>query len=322
MELLAALRAADGEFVSGRRLAEEAGLTRAAIWKQIEELRARGYLIEAVPRRGYRLVAAPDRPYPEEIWHGLATSCFGRRAVYLPSTGSTNDEAKRLAAAGWPEGTLVAAEEQTAGRGRLGRSWHSPPGGLWFSLILRPGLPLSELGPLAILAAVAMRRAILEETGLGVLVKWPNDLVIEKKKLAGILAEAGGELGRVEAVILGIGLNANQTEEDFPPAIRPFATSLRVILGREVRRVPLLRSFLAHFERLYFQEVKERSRDYLREAAAYSATLGRRVRVTTGGMAVEGTALRLDPDGALVLSTAEGERRVLTGEVEEARVKE
>ncbi|MCL6615511.1 MAG: biotin--[acetyl-CoA-carboxylase] ligase, partial [Firmicutes bacterium] len=321
VDLLAALRAAPGEFVSGRRLAEEAGLSRAAIWKGIEELRARGYVIEALPHRGYRLISAPDRPYPEEIWDGLTTVRFGRRAIYLPSVGSTNDEAKRLAAAGWPEGTLVVAEEQTAGKGRLGRGWLSPPGGLWFSLILRPELSLAELGPLTILAAVALRRAILAETGFGPLVKWPNDLVANGKKLAGILAEAGGELGRVEAVILGIGLNVNQDEGDFPPPLRPHATSLRLLLGRPVARVPLLRTFLAHFEELYLGE-REGRRDYLVEAAAHSATLGRRVRVVTGGAAVEGTALRLDPDGALVLRTGEGTVRILTGEVEEVRAEE
>ena len=213
---------------------------------------------------------------------------------------------------------MVTAEEQTAGRGRLGRSWASHHDGLWFSLILRPNQALADLGPLTIVAAVALRRAILAETGVKPAIKWPNDLVLGGRKLAGILAEASGELGRAELVVLGLGLNVNQSAADFPPELRERATSLRLCLGSEVRRVPILRSFLAAFEGLYEGGRADGFRGALAEAAANSATLGRRVQVAYGGAVLSGLAARLDPDGALVLETERGPVRVMTGETEEA----
>ena len=317
MSLLSILRAAPDRFMSGAEIARVAGLTRAAIWKQVEELRTRGYTVDAQPHRGYRLIDGPDRPYPEEVQEGLATEVFGRRALYLKTASSTNDEAKRLGAAGWPEGAVIVAEEQTAGRGRLGRRWSSAAGGLWFSLIARPALALANLGPLTIVAAVALCRAILAETGAKPAIKWPNDLVLGGRKLAGILAEASGELGRAELVVLGLGLNVNQSAADFPPELRMRATSLRLCLGREVRRLPILRAFLAAFEELYLGGRGDGFRSALAEATANSATLGRQVQVACGGATLAGLAVRLDPDGALVLETESGPVRVMTGETEE-----
>lgn len=318
MEILSTLRAAAGGFLSGAEIAQAAGLSRAAIWKQVEELRALGYVIEARPHKGYRLVSVPDRAYPEEVQAGLTTTVYGRKAHYLPAVASTNDEAKRLGALGWPEGTLVVAEYQSAGRGRLGRRWSSPPGGLWFSLIVKPCLALSDLGPLTIVAAVALQRAVRDQTGLETKIKWPNDLVVDGRKLAGILAEASGELGRADLVVIGLGLNVNQEAADFPPEIRPRAVSLRMLAGGTVARVPIVRAFLGHFETLFFQGKQDRYRQALAEASVNSATLGRRVSVATGAGTVEGRALRLDPDGALVIETETGLVRVLSGEAEEA----
>lgn len=315
-DVLAALRAAGDGFVSGERLAELSGLTRAAVWKKIEELRSRGYLIDARTHLGYRLRGAPDTPYPEEVREGLSASVFGREVFYLPSVTSTNEVAKKLAAEGCPEGTLVAAEEQTAGRGRLGRRWVSPPGGLWFSLVLRPGLALTDLGLLTVAAAVALRRAVQAAAGVQAEIKWPNDLLVNGRKIAGILAEASGELGCAVQVILGVGVNINQRTEDFSEELRERATSLRAVLGRPAPRLPVLRAFLSSFEELYAGIGRNRCETVLAEAAAHSATLGRRVRVTAGGRVFEGLALRLDPDGALVLGNDEGEARILTGEVE------
>ncbi len=225
--------------------------------------------------------------------------------------------AKRLGGEGWPEGTLVVAEEQTAGRGRLGRQWSSLPGGLWFSLIVKPGLALTDLGPLTVAAAVALAKAVRLQTEIKPSIKWPNDLVYNGRKLAGILAEASGELGRVDLVVLGIGLNINQNLEDFPATTRARATTLRELTGREVPRLPILREFLTVFEEMYRTDAKEAFRGAVAEASAFSATIGQKVRLARGGTVIEGQALRLDPDGALVVQASRGLVRVLAGELVE-----
>lgn len=318
MDVLEALRTGSNQYMSGEELARAAGMSRAAVWKRIEDLRERGYIIDARPHQGYRLLGVPDVPYPQEILAGLQTKVFGRKALFLRETASTNEDAKKLGAEGWPEGTIVAAENQTAGRGRLGRAWMTPPGGLWFSMVTRPALPLSGLGPLTIVAALALSRAVESETGVAPAIKWPNDLVVGGAKLSGILAETSGELDRAVLTIIGVGLNVNQEAGDFPPALRGKAVSLRMILGREVRRVPILRAFLREFEELYLAGMRRGFEDMIGQAAVRSATIGRRVRLTgAGGAAIEGRAVRMDSDGALVIETADGQIRALSGDVEE-----
>jgi len=316
MDLLYLLRAGQGGYLSGSALARNYGLSRAAVWKHIEDLRARGYVIEAKPRLGYRLLASPDALTAEEVLPVLSTKSIGRYYHFFEELASTNDEAKRLGAAGAPAGTLVVAERQTAGRGRLGRTWTSPPGGLWLSLLLRPNLPLADLGPLTVLAAVALAKALARETGVKARIKWPNDLLVEQHKIAGILAEAQGELGCANQVVLGLGLNVNQETADFPADIRARATSLRGILGHEMRRAPILRAFLEVFEDLYEHGLIHGFRDVLAQAAANSATLGHPVRITGQSGVLEGLAVRLDPDGALVVRTATGDVRVMAGDIE------
>lgn len=310
-ELLKALKANSGRYVSGERLAREAGITRAAIWKQIEQLRALGYRIESAPHLGYRLALPADLLHPAEIGDGLRTSLFGRQIYFRPELDSTNILARRLAEEGAPEGSLVITENQIKGRGRMGRAWSSTPGlGLWFSLVLRPKVSLEALAGLTILTAVELTRSIRETTGIQVAIKWPNDLVWQGRKLVGILAELSAEMGLVHYLVLGIGVNVNHESGDFPPELADKAVSLRQIKGAPLERKGLLQSFLANFEAGYQRQfdsaVMAETIAYARE---HSATLGKEVVINQGyGRTRRGTAVDLDWDGSLLLrESASGE---------------
>jgi BirA family biotin operon repressor/biotin-[acetyl-CoA-carboxylase] ligase len=316
--VLQILKDHQGEYVSGERLAENAGITRAAIWKQINQLREFGYLIESAPRRGYKLLNLTRALHPYELKAGLATAVFGRTIDYHETVDSTNLRAKQLARKGAPEGTLVLAEQQTQGRGRLGRAWAARSGlGLWFSLILRPQVGTGDLAVITVLTAVALARAIKRVADIQTQVKWPNDLLYEGAKLVGILAELNGELDRVNYLILGIGINVNHMPEDFPPELAGKATSLRRIRRTPVDRKTLLQCFLKEFEGQYALLETEALSGIIDYAREYSATLGRRVTVSQGlGRILTGKAVDLDLDGSLWLETDDGARtRVYSGEI-------
>ncbi len=296
-----------GEYVSGQDLAARLGLTRAAVWKQIQTLRGLGYEIEAHPRRGYLLLSRPDRLYPWEVQAGLATRYLGRKIEYYEELPSTNERAKELLAAGPEEGTLVLAEKQTRGRGRLGRNWFSPPeSGIWMTLILTPGMPLLEMHKLTLTAAAVLSRAIFAELGFRPLVKWPNDLYVDGKKISGILTELAGEIGRTEYLLLGIGINVNQTPADFPEELREKAGSLRMKLGVKIDRPALLRSYLRLFEEEYNRVRAEGFGEVLAYCRRYSATLGRQVEVATGNQRYRGKAVAIRDDGSLSLRLEDG----------------
>jgi BirA family biotin operon repressor/biotin-[acetyl-CoA-carboxylase] ligase len=316
--ILQILKAHQGEYVSGEYLAANAGLTRAAIWKQINQLREYGYAIESAPRRGYKLLEATHLLHPYEIKANLFTKVFGQTIDYQKTVDSTNLRAKLLAGQGAPEGTVVLAEEQTHGRGRLGRGWSSRPGqGLWFSLILRPQVGATELAVITILTAVVMARAIERTTGIQVQIKWPNDLLYHGAKLVGILAELNGEMERVNFLILGIGLNVNHLPEDFPPELAGRATSLCQIAQAPVDRLTVLRQFLSEFEQQYALLGTDRLSGIIDYAREHSATLGRQVTVSQGyGRTLTGKAVDLDSDGSLWLKKDDGARvRVYAGEI-------
>jgi BirA family transcriptional regulator, biotin operon repressor / biotin---[acetyl-CoA-carboxylase] ligase len=317
--VLTLLRSAGGGWVSGEGISRTLGVSRTAIWKQMEGLRAAGYELEAQPRLGYRLVAAPDAVTPAEILPGLTTRAFGRQMEYRESLGSTNDLAKQLARAGAPEGLLVVADQQTAGKGRLGRPWTTPPGSaLALTLVLRPNLPPTDAPRITLVAAVAVAEAVREVTGLPVGIKWPNDLQVVGRKICGILTEMDAEIERINFVVCGIGLNVNMERASLPAEFRESATSLRSELGAPIARAPLVRAVMARFEEAYGQLVSGRFDLVLDRWRALSVTLGREVRVlsVTGAPTLEGVAEGVDPDGALLVRDTGGQvHRVLAGEV-------
>src|ERR1039457_2454343 len=239
-KILSALRAnTDG--VSGAQLAEELAISRAAVWSRIEELRKVGFAIEAGPHFGYRLVGEPDALLADDLLARLGeTKVVGRDIRVFEETTSTNDVIEKLARDGVKEGVVVFAESQTKGRGRLGRKWMSPAKrGLWFSVLMRPDLRPQETTRLNVASATALRRAIESQTGLKPEIKWPNDILIHGKKVAGILTELSGELDHVKYIVLGIGVDVNLSQGDFPPELRKLATSLKAELGKPVSRPEL-----------------------------------------------------------------------------------
>ncbi|HZE21944.1 MAG TPA: biotin--[acetyl-CoA-carboxylase] ligase [Desulfobaccales bacterium] len=312
--VLQALRDAAGA-ISGEKLAARLGLSRAAVWKRIQRLKALGYVIEGSPRRGYLLRSVPDKLLPPEILQGLRTRALAGPVHYFGALDSTNDLAKELAAQGAPEGTLVVAEAQTGGRGRLGRQWHSPAGvGLYASLVLRPLLPPLELPQITLTTAVAVVRAVRRAAGVTPGIKWPNDLLLHGKKLAGILTEMETESDRIRHVVIGLGLNVNNPE--VPPELAATATSLTLATGRSFSRVRLLQAWLEEFETLYDRFLNQGFPEILAEWKTCAVTLGHEVTVRQGPREFSGLALDVTHDGALLLRTASGEiMRVTSGEI-------
>jgi BirA family biotin operon repressor/biotin-[acetyl-CoA-carboxylase] ligase len=267
------------------------------------------------PRRGYRLLALPDKLLPEEVLDGLKTRRFTGPVHHFETLDSTNDLAKDLATRGAPEGTVVVAEAQTGGRGRLGREWDSPPGvGLYVSLVLRPMLPPLELPQITLTTAVAVVRAVRRAAPVTPGIKWPNDLLVNGKKLGGILTEMETESDRIRHVVVGLGLNVNNPE--FPPELAARATSLTLATGGSFSRVKLLQAWLEEFEALYDRFLNQGFTEILAEWKASAVTLGKMVTVRQGPREISGQALDVAPDGALLLRTASGEIiRVTSGEI-------
>jgi len=312
--LVRALKEAAGP-VSGEGLAAAAGVSRAAVWKHVQRLKSRGYAIAGTPRRGYRLLEAPDRLLPEEIFSGLGTARLGGAIHHAELVDSTNDLAKELGAAGAPEGALVVAEAQRAGRGRLGRSWESPPGaGLYVSLLLRPDLPPENLPRLTLAAGVAAARGLGGVARVQIGLKWPNDLIVAGKKAGGILTEMTAEEDRINHLVLGLGVNVNN--RDFPVELRDTAISLAQATGRTLPRAALLRAWLEEMEMIYEDFLAGNVAGILEEWRALSVTLGRTVSVRQGTGRIAGYARDVAPDGALLLETGPGQLvRVLSGEL-------
>jgi BirA family biotin operon repressor/biotin-[acetyl-CoA-carboxylase] ligase len=301
--------------ISGERLAARLGLSRAAVWKRVQRLKDLGYVIEGSPRRGYLLLAVPDKLLPEEVLQGLTTRVLTGPVHYFETLDSTNNYAKELAAREAPEGTLVIAETQTGGRGRLGREWNSPAGvGLYVSVVLRPLLPPMELPQITLTTAVAVVRAVRRVTMVAPGIKWPNDLLMHGKKLGGILTEMETESDRIRHVVIGLGLNINNP--DFPSELAGTATSLAQELGGSFSRVDLLRAWLEEFEDLYESFLNQGFPQILEEWKRSAVTLGRMVTVRQGPREISGKAVDVAPDGALLLQTPGGEMvRVTSGEI-------
>lgn len=305
--------------VSGAKIARQVGVSRSAVWRWVGTLRGLGVRIKGHPKTGYQLETVPDILVPELLQPRLKSTPFGRRIHHFFKTDSTNAVALRLAADGEPHGTLVVAEEQTAGRGRLGRAWHSEKtSGIYLSLILRPEMAPQQAPLLTLAAGLAARDAVAQVTGLKVDLRWPNDLLTGGKKFCGILTEMQAEAQRIHYVVVGIGVNVNHAK--LPAELEPLATSLRLATGRPVSRLELLAHLLASFDRYYNRLVHEGSAPIVaRFAEVSSFARDKRVRVTTPREEFTGTTAGLDPTGTLLVRRDDGQLvPVLAGDVTEA----
>lgn len=315
--ILELFREGDG-FASGEALSRILGVSRTAVWKHIKGLRGDGYRIEAVPAKGYRLVSSPDLLTPLGISAGLATRRIGSPAVCLKETESTNQVAFRMAQEGAAEGTVVIADLQTAGKGRLGRVWLSPPGvNLYCSVVLRPAISPVAACQLTFLSVVAVARAIEKCTALAPQIKWPNDILIGGKKVAGLLNEMSAETEKVNFVVLGIGVNLNMELSQLGETqLRHPATSLYEAGGVRVDRLGFTRTLLTELDDLYDRFLAEGEAPVRAEWLERSAIRGRRVRVQCGERDFTGEVQGIDPFGALLVLQADGTREtVLSGDV-------
>jgi BirA family biotin operon repressor/biotin-[acetyl-CoA-carboxylase] ligase len=316
-KILSALRANPGG-VSGAELAEQLKISRAAIWARIEELRQAGFDISASPHFGYRIVGEPEALLADDLLARRGkTKIIGRDIRVFQETTSTNDIVEKLARDGVKEGVVVFAESQTKGRGRLGRKWISPAHkGLWFSILLRPSLRPQEATQLTVASATALRRAIQNETGLKPEIKWPNDILIGGKKVAGILTELSAEVDRVKHIILGIGVDVNLDANEFPADLRKMATSLKIETGETVSRAELATAILRELDFDYARICSGKFPAVADEWEENCATIGRNVTVQIGDRKIRGRAESLDDDGALLVRTEHGHlERIIGGDV-------
>ena len=314
-KILNRLRGAE-EFVSGQQLCEEFGVSRTAVWKAINQLKEEGYEIEAVHNKGYRLLGCPDIISAEEVKSRLHTDWAGCEVRYFDTLDSTNICAKRMAEEGAPNGTLVIADKQTAGRGRCGRVWETPKGtAIAMTLLMRPNLRPEKASMLTLVMGMAVTRAVNELYSLNCQIKWPNDIVYQGKKLCGILTEMSADMDQIHYVIVGIGINVQMT--DFPKEIQNTATSLKLVTGKTLLRNKLLAKVLEEFEVLYEQFVSAESLKNLK--AEYESRLANKdncVNVLAPSGVWQGICLGIKEDGALLVQREDGKvEEVIAGEV-------
>jgi BirA family biotin operon repressor/biotin-[acetyl-CoA-carboxylase] ligase len=314
--LLVYLKGEKGNWVSGESLSSRMGVSRSAVWKHVRKLKEEGYLIESSPKKGYLLREASDMLLPNEVREGLDTILFGRKDIaHFEETDSTNARAKDLAARGAPEGSLVISETQGRGKGRRGRTWFSPPReGIYASLILRPAISPGKAPQITLLTAVAVAEVLLSLARLEVHIKWPNDIMVGGKKIAGILTEIAMEMDAVNYMVIGLGLNVNVAL--FPDDIREKATSVLLERGEPFSRVRLLREYLGRFEKYYEMFKTAGFEPILARWKELSNTMGRRIMVETAGDTFTGRAHDIDGEGVLILKDdLGGLHRIFSGDV-------
>ncbi len=314
-KILSVLRSSKTGFVSGEILALKMGISRTMVWKHIKCLEREGFGIEAVPSRGYRITNVPDLLRVSDIRHGLKTKIIGREIVLLPETVSTNIVAMEMASRGAAEGTVVLAETQTGGKGRLGRRWISPKGNLYLSIILRPELATHKAPLITLMGAVATASAVRSGSGLLAAIKWPNDILVSGKKVGGLLTEMSAEPDRIRHIVLGIGLNVNMALDQLPPDVRRLTTTLAAEAGTRQNRTDLLRQLLRDVE-YWYRTFLQNDADVLYQWKALNATSGNRVAVSGQGETFSGIAQDIDAEGRLIVLLDDGTARtVAAGDV-------
>lgn len=316
-EILDLIKSSGDEYISGQYISEKLCVSRTAIWKYINSLKEDGYVIESISKRGYKLLSSPDILTFREIKEHLNTKYIGNKIIHFHSIDSTNKKAKELASLGEGNGTIIISEEQTGGKGRLGRSWVSPKyKGIWLSIILTPDIEPLEVPKITQIAAASVCNAI-REIGAKGFIKWPNDIIVDSKKVCGILTEMSGELNRVNYVVVGIGINANLENEDFSDDIKNTATSLKLHLNKGICRKSLAAKVLNNFEELYDNFLLNlnisKSLDVCRK---YSIVLGREVRIINRNEEYIAKAVDIDEQGRLIVENKDGSiSPIISGEI-------
>jgi len=306
----------NADYISGETLSSILNVSRAAIWKHIKNLKAKGYLIDGVSNKGYKLISSPDLIDKSEVLSLTRTSIVGKNIIYFDDIDSTNIKGKELAQKNIEDGSLIIAEKQTLGNGRFNRKWVSPNGGLWFSLVLRPNIPPTEAPKITQIAAASIYKTLMDLNIIST-IKWPNDILLNDKKLCGILAEMKCDMDSVHYLILGVGMNINITENDFDESIKPTATSLKIEFNRNFERSKILSEFLNHFEILYNKFLNNLDlSETISICKSHSNIFGKQARLITYNSEEIVTCISLSDAGDLIVRDSLGnEKAVLTGEI-------
>ena len=316
-KILELLRKSGERPLSGEEISRQLEVSRTAIWKHIQTLKNEGYDIESVPKKGYILKESPNRLFPQEILSRLQTRWLGHNICHRDSIDSTNTLAKGLANEGCPNGLVVVAEEQGAGKGRLSRGWISPYAkGIWFSVVLKPPFLPQEASKCTLLAAVAVVKAVNKIAGVHAAIKWPNDILLMGRKLVGILTEMNAEFGHINYVVIGTGINTNATPDDYPEDVKDIAVSVADAATEQFTRVDLLCDILKNMEDLYEKALLDGFAPILEEWRKYSCTLGQEVKVMAPDCTYFGKAEDIDEDGLLIVRKVDGTlEKVMAGDV-------
>ena len=316
-KVLEVLEQADSP-ISGEIISTKMGITRAAVWKHINELRAMGYDISSSQKEGYRLKKTSSKLLPYEVLKKLKTRFIGKKMRYLENTPSTNWVGKQICSEGEVEkihGLVIIAEEQTGGIGRMGRAWVSPSGGIWITIVLKPRIPIDHVFMVTMAGSIAVARAIRKEFDLGALIKWPNDIFIGNKKVAGLLLELSAEADTIHHCLLGIGIDVNVPLNQFSPELQKEITSISAELGHDVDRATFLARILKEFENRFLLIESGEYDAIVSEWKSLSCTLEQRVHITTIKNSFEGDAIDIDEYGALIIRKDNGRiERVIAGD--------
>lgn len=314
-EILRLLRRADG-YISGQELCNRFGVSRTAVWKAINQLKEAGYEIEAQQNKGYRLMAAPDLMTEAEIKSLMHTEWVAKEVLYFDTIDSTNTKAQELAEKGYPSGTLVVADKQESGKGRRGRSWVSPSGtGIFMTLMIKPDINPNNASMLTLVAALAVAKAITSVTGEEALIKWPNDIVVNGKKVCGILTEMNAQFDYINNIVVGVGINVHN--ESFPEEISQMASSLMIEAGgKRFHRAQIIAETMLYFEQYYDTFLKTQDLSALvREYDELLVNRNKSVRVLDPKEPFDGKAMGITPKGELIVDTWESRKLVSSGEV-------
>jgi len=301
----------NGSYVSGEEISKELGVSRAAVWKHIKKLRELGYEIESKTNEGYKLIKTPDRQIQFELERMLNTKIIGHKILFLEEVDSTNNKAKQIALES-QDGDVVVSETQHSGRGRRGREWHSPKGGIYISFILKPNISPERAPQITLLSSVALVETLNSmKSKMNAKIKWPNDILISGRKISGILTELSSDMEKINYVVVGIGINLNTDLEELPEK----AASLKVEMRQEISVKLFLKSFFEHYDTVY-QEYLDKGIDQIIEKwKKNSDTLGKNVKIIGINETYDGLAKDIDENGALILKTKDKEIKVYSGDV-------
>ena len=319
VKIVTLLKSHKSEYLSGQDISEPLMLSRAAVWKHIKKLQSLGYMIDSWPKLGYRLTKTTELLLPWEVSDGLETNLFGKKIYYFDTINSTQNFATELASKPQENGTVVIAEKQTQGRGRLSRKWTSPSGGIWLSVILHPEFEISAATLFPMVSSLALAIAIEKVLKIKPKLKWPNDLIIDDKKVAGILVDVSVESGKIDYLILGVGINFKIDVKEIEKTIKNtgnyYGVATLVTKNNKINPAQLVQVFLVELERLYNLLSKGHSKYIIKEWTKRSSTIGKMISVTSSTIPIHGKAAKIDKDGALVISNKGKSHRVLVGDI-------